>query len=679
METNLYNFVSQNKVGVLLLTAPTGSGKTTGIFKMSKKFPTLFGNTWIVQPTKVANSSLDGSGFTPLQVIDRFLKTKHFWCDTLILDEVHTRSVEYETLLYFASIKRFMLRIILLTATPCVDRMKTFFPELVHINLPMSSPFPIDIEYLPCFGFGFPSLFCIQKEVEKIIRLHQDHKRILVFLYTHEQCDRLAKNLEKAFPRYKCKALYGGMEPEDWITFRSFMKKEEIFILLATNVAETSLTIPDITLIVDLGIQCIYEKNRIVYTHCSKSSMIQRAGRTGRTCRGKVIRTMEESDFNLRPFERDPEFSWDKMFLRLLAHDFPSHFYPKNMDREACFRRSKILGILKKEVPDPNMIRFILESPLMVQHSAILFHFLKKETNERHIFVFTMVLALMDVYITRNLKLTFIPPEMNFNRQRMVQKWKYMFSPTLADELHLLLNIFASCSLSSNPLFFAKRCFLNFKSIRIIGNHIHRAFTFVLRHIKRYENIEWKLVLNSECDRVTRNNLFFELHVPENRKRLELFYYFRSMDFIQEILYSQQSILQLFSTNDLLYKPFFFPNFNTCMMTPTNLPNMPILILGQDPDFKMQEPDVDENSYLQFNLFTLPPSRIRNFYITLPIKLLDALYEYKKILRLKEEHKTRMREIQAEIYYDISFRPNKWGVERHIDRLYGKWLQLLNS
>ena len=669
METRVLNFVQANKVGVLLLQAPTGSGKTTGIFRLVKAFPNLFGRTWMVQPTKVANASLGGGGMTPSQVLERVLRTKQFFCDTLVIDEVHTRSVEYETLLHLASLKRISIRIILLTATPCLDRMRTFFPELRHIHLQeKTTPFPIEIEYNPCFDFGFPSIYNIMQEVEVMLRANPEHKKVLVFLYTHEQCERLTTHFANRSTLHKTKALYGGMDQEEWDSFSHFIKTTEHFYIFATNVAETSVTIPGLSLIIDLGIQCINEKNRIVYTHCPKSSLIQRAGRTGRTCKGKVIRTMTEADFEIRPNERDPEFSWDVIFLRMLVHKCPRHFFPRGMDVEACSQRAKSLGIVShKDQIDTDLIRFVIESPLLVQHSTLVYNVIGQKRYFRDTFIFVLVVAFIDAYISRNLRLLFAVPNINPNRQRML--WQNMFAPNQSDELHMMLNVFASCVLSSDPKAFAKRCFLNFKSIRIISNHVYRVFQFVCDKM-RSQPIHWKLVLGSECSAKMSNNLFVNYIPQEQRRRSEQVFCFEPIDLIQSMLYNQKGLLTLFAHNDFLYNPKLYLNTHTCCIDPTENGNIPLLVFGQDPIALDQPNEV----FLHVHLYTQCPPGIKRFHSTLSSSIIHKVYLFNDIRLCRKEHRLQMTGVFQYLLNSVAFRPGNWGIEKETDLLYQRIL-----
>lgn len=670
LETRILEFLRNHKSGTLLLTAPTGSGKTTGVHRLLQIHKHLFGKTWMIQPTKAANNFLGHASLTPIQALERVLRSKQFNCETLIIDEVHTRSVEYETLLHLASLKKDQLRILLLTATPCLDRMRNLFSNLTHYNVSQSSPFSIQVDYYPCFAVGFPSVFSIIPEMESIFKHNlPEHKKVLVFLYTHEQCDRLTRHFSNWESLYQTRSLYGGMDHQEWSAFINFVNTQERFIIFATNVAETSITIPDISLVIDLGVQCINERNRIVYTHCSKSSMIQRAGRTGRTCPGKVIRTIQETDFELRPYERDPEFTWDTMFLRMILHRCPPLFFPIKMDRDICVRRAKSFGILDQDENFlPGMIRFLLDSPLLVQHSSMLYQMLQRNNSKRDLFVYVLVLGFIDAYLSRNVKLLYYPMDSGMNRTRFLYKWKEMFSPDQPDELHFMFNIFASCVLSQEPLLFAKRCFLNFKSIRVISSHLTRVFAFVCNKIST-ERIEWKLVLNSECDRLNIVSLFTQFQSHVQRKKYEILFNFRSMGFVQSIFYTQPCVLRLMSKGDLLYNPNIFPNFHGCVWNPTEVINIPILIFGQDLDESMSP------RFFQISLFTCCPPVIRRFHFSFMTKLTWACYKQKEFRLCKKEHQLQMKAIRNQIYRDVAFRPGNWAILEKINMISERFHQ----
>ncbi len=126
-------------------------------------------------------------------------------------------------------------------------------------------------------------------------------------------------------PRTVVLPLYGRLAQADQA--RVFSSAPQRRVVLATNVAETSLTIPGIVYVVDTGLARVNRHDprsgvtRLLVEPISRASADQRKGRAGRTQRGVCFRLYEESDFAGRPAHTDPEIlrvgSWPAAILQM--------------------------------------------------------------------------------------------------------------------------------------------------------------------------------------------------------------------------------------------------------------------------------------------------------------------------------------------------------------------------
>lgn len=221
--------------------------------------------------------------------------------DVVILDEFHERHLETDlaiALLRSLQKKR-DLKIILMSATLDLsvqfENSKTF-----EIEAPM---YPVEIQYLP----NTPSILnaSLEAKVKKAVD-SLEGKNILIFLPGMREMLRVQSVLKGTV--YLLHADLSKEEQQEALKPSSTQK-----IILATNIAESSVTIPGINAVIDSGIQreAHYSPwNGLKFIHdnpTTKSSAIQRAGRAGRTSPGICLRLYSEQDYNERPLHTIPE------------------------------------------------------------------------------------------------------------------------------------------------------------------------------------------------------------------------------------------------------------------------------------------------------------------------------------------------------------------------------------
>lgn len=219
--------------------------------------------------------------------------------DVVILDEFHERHLETDLALAFLRDvqKKRPLKIILMSAT-LDSKLSGVFPEAKYfeIEAPM---FPVEVTYLA----NQPSILnqTLEAKVRKAVEQSPEGD-VLVFLPGMREMLKVKESLpqnEKVF------LLHADLSKEEQKEAISPSKTRKI--ILATNIAESSVTIPGVKVVIDAGIQreahySAWNGLKLLQDRpITKSSAIQRAGRAGRTGPGVCHRLYSQQDFNERP------------------------------------------------------------------------------------------------------------------------------------------------------------------------------------------------------------------------------------------------------------------------------------------------------------------------------------------------------------------------------------------
>ncbi|MFQ6371041.1 ATP-dependent RNA helicase HrpA [Shewanella sp. YIC-542] len=250
--------------------------------------------------------------------------------DCLIIDEAHERSLNIDFILgYMKQIlpKRPDLKLIITSATIDVERFSRHFNNAPVVEV-SGRTYPVETRYRPLLQDDDADLDLVDGIFHAVDELAAEGPGdILIFLNGEREIRDVAEQLNKrnlrdteVLPLY-ARLSYG----EQSKVFKSHIGRR---IVLATNVAETSLTVPGIRYVIDPGTARISRYSyrtkvqRLPIEPISQASANQRKGRCGRVGPGICIRLYAEDDFNNRPQFTDPEIlrtNLASVILQMLA------------------------------------------------------------------------------------------------------------------------------------------------------------------------------------------------------------------------------------------------------------------------------------------------------------------------------------------------------------------------
>ncbi|MFM1897169.1 MAG: ATP-dependent helicase HrpA [Pseudomonadota bacterium] len=342
---------------VVVVAGETGSGKTTQLPKICLQaglgIKGLIGHT---QPRRLAATSVaqriaeelgiePGQGvgyqirFTDRTSDNTFLKVMTDGIllnelqkdpllrryEVLIIDEAHERSLNIDFILgYLKQLlpRRPGLKLIITSATIDLEKFSRHFADAPIVTVSGRS-YPVEIRYqtLPeeseSGNAEDPQTRGITEALQQLFRAErqagaQAGGDVLIFFSSEKEIHETALHLRRQkFPHTEILPLYARLRQAD--QQRIFQPHTGRRIILSTNIAETSLTVPGIRYVIDTGLArvsrySIHSKiQRLPIEPVSRASADQRAGRCGRVAAGICIRLYSEADYLARPAYTDPE------------------------------------------------------------------------------------------------------------------------------------------------------------------------------------------------------------------------------------------------------------------------------------------------------------------------------------------------------------------------------------
>lgn len=380
----------------LILSAPPGAGKSTCLPLWLLKLEQLKQRKiYLLQPRRLAVKNIAAylakqlgesvgktvgyrlrneskvSESTRLEVITEGILTKVIQQDAelsgvglIVFDEFHERSLHGDLAFALArevqQVFREDLKLLSMSATLDVAALTNALPEAGFIQSEGRS-YPVDIGYqtVPAQQSWQEHTLTVIKQV---LATHQGS--ILVFLPGVADIRYLYERLNDVMPS-DCllSQLYGelslNVQQQAILPAADGQRK----LVLTTNVAETSLTIDGINLVIDCGLEkvAIYDNakliNSLTQRQIAKASAIQRAGRAGRLMPGRCIRLFAKEDFERRPEQSVNEIQQADLLPTLIEaarwgvtklSDLPMLELPKTTQEEIAWQELQALSIVDK-------------------------------------------------------------------------------------------------------------------------------------------------------------------------------------------------------------------------------------------------------------------------------------------------------------------------------------------
>ncbi len=233
----------------------------------------------------------------------------------VILDEFHERNIQTDLAIALCRklqlTSRPDLKLIVMSATLDTASLETYLDQCRSFDI-KGRTFPVQVHYappLPQDSLEKSVLFAVDRLVVESACTGD----VLVFLTGRRDIDRVAGYLESQLPAATYDVLPLTAELPESLQARVFNPSPRRKIILATNVAETSVTLPNVTAVIDSGLAKIASHApwsgmpTLEVKRISQASAEQRAGRAGRTAPGVVLRLYSEQDFLGRPRYTPPD------------------------------------------------------------------------------------------------------------------------------------------------------------------------------------------------------------------------------------------------------------------------------------------------------------------------------------------------------------------------------------
>ncbi|WP_371187138.1 ATP-dependent helicase HrpB [Thalassotalea maritima] len=252
---------------------------------------------------------------TRLEVVTEGILTRMILADNelsgvglIIFDEFHERSLHADLGLALAlDIQQGLrdnLSLLIMSATLDNSYLQSTLPDAFQLNSEGRN-YPVAIDYQPVIGqhHWLDHLLRVVSE-----QVQQHNQSILVFLPGSGEIKTVERRLQAMLPsNVTLHGLYGDMDIKRQQQAIRACQPDEQKVVLATNIAETSITIDGITLVIDSGLEKAANYNEQILANqlklqpISQASAEQRRGRAGRTAPGRCIRLYSQENYQRRP------------------------------------------------------------------------------------------------------------------------------------------------------------------------------------------------------------------------------------------------------------------------------------------------------------------------------------------------------------------------------------------
>lgn len=387
---------------VVIVDGPTGCGKTTQLPRILLRGIDLNGAIGVTQPRRIAAVSVARriaaeEGVTLGEQVGYAIRFEDVTCpatqlkvmtdgillqearndpdfsrySVIMVDEAHERSLNIDLclgLLFQALERRADLKVIVSSATMRPETFQEFFETLgrrVAAVSIKSRVFSIETTYQPLRRTRWADI--AQAVADEVIHIHSEHEpgHVLVFLSGEGMIHQTRNEIEALHsgPDLLVLPLYGRLTREEQErVFDEYRGRRKC--VLATNIAETSITIPDVRYVIDTGLAKVpryHETTGLMSLQeemISRASAEQRAGRAGRTAPGVVVRLYDKKHLLAQPEFTEEEIrrlDLSEVVLRLIdlgVHQVERFRFPAPPSKRSLRRalgRLRMMGAIDKE------------------------------------------------------------------------------------------------------------------------------------------------------------------------------------------------------------------------------------------------------------------------------------------------------------------------------------------
>ncbi len=297
--------------------------------------------------------------------------------EIIMVDEAHERSLNQDLLL--GLLKQLLkrrpdLKLVVTSATIDSEKFSSYFDDAPIIEIE-GRMYPVEITYQPMSSFSNTA----QEITDLVVNIHttKDEGDILVFLTGEEAIRRIADLIERMDLDVEVLPLYAQLPSNEQA--RVFQQCPRRKVVLATNIAETSVTIDGVVYVIDPGLikQSNFDADtgfdRLEVVAHSRAGCNQRTGRAGRTQAGECFRLYSESDFFGRDEFTEPEIKRSSLSgvvlqMKMMGIEdvigFPFLDQPDTETFEAAHRHLISLGALSKDNGITELGRKMAKFPL---------------------------------------------------------------------------------------------------------------------------------------------------------------------------------------------------------------------------------------------------------------------------------------------------------------------------
>jgi len=558
----IINLISSNPV--VSVVAPTGSGKSVGI---PAGISAVGAKCWVVVPTRTAAISLaeyqrvlqraaninlnfnqinklvgyaaEGKinygpetiiayvtgGHARRKMLSYFSKgvaSPIDFCDVIMLDEVHSGSLDTTMILSLwmkaASSGIKVPRLVIASATPVPITIEPT-PVVYIVDL---AAFPIEIRYLnKDIDIDDPSGSLYIEAARIGVDIHKntsvDSGHILIFAPGSAEVETIASSMKDQLKEpiegklINIIPAFGALKPEDIALIYKQTGPNERKVVIATNIAEMSITITDIGYVVDTMVEKRAETSqsggfRLTTHYISKDSAKQRAGRTGRTRPGICYRLCTQEKFNKLEEHRPPEIQRVPIYeiiMELLDVGLTPENIIKGIDVQRIIQAVNLLnrlgmvrGMSETGIVVTDLGHFAPKFPISVRNAAFLWHWIQAGYP---IFPGIVVSAIIDSYGPSYFWIPRRKPDMPVEEYNLIikeYKTKYFEKYIGYNDLETSLNMWSDLMQTSGGIQISPRKLVTWARDNSINNKkIRELLTIIEQSINILERDGYKIII----------------------------------------------------------------------------------------------------------------------------------------------------------------------------------------